>query len=158
MYLRWCRAVLQLFNTWSRSVFDVHIMGTMDLASSSRDGGWSCGEECHGQHLAQIYNSFRRDLMASVHIVVGSVPSVVMLVKRRPWTGRARSSTCICWNRYKKLIFTAFKSAFLLRDGSSTIVSCTSDDGLKIFLMDFDSVSRFFSARCLTVVSLEVRS
>ena len=38
------------------SVFDVHTMGTMDLASSSRDGGWRCGEECRGQHLAQIYN------------------------------------------------------------------------------------------------------
>ena len=30
--------------------------------------------------------------MASVHILVGSVAGVVMVVKRRPWTGRARSS------------------------------------------------------------------
>ena len=30
--------------------------------------------------------------MASVHIVVGSAASVVMVVKRRSWMGRARSS------------------------------------------------------------------
>ena len=29
----------------------------MDLASFFRDGDWSYGEECRGQHLAQIYNT-----------------------------------------------------------------------------------------------------
>ena len=97
--------------------------------------------------------------MASVHIVVGSVASVVMVVKRRPWTERARSSDLrLLASLQETLFFTAFKSTFLLWDGSSTIVSCTLVDGLKIFLMDFDSVSRFFSARCLTAASLEVRS
>ena len=84
--------------------------------------------------------------MASVHIVVGSVPSVVMVVKRRPWTERARSSDLhLLASLSEKLFLSALKSAFLLWNGSSTIVSCTSVDGLKIFLMDFDSVSRFIS-------------
>ena len=34
-------------------------MGTMDLASFSRDGDWSHGEECRGQHLAQILTLIR---------------------------------------------------------------------------------------------------
>ena len=69
------------------SVFDIHTTGRMNLVSSSRDGGWSYGEDCHGQHLDHIY-----DLMASVHIAIGSLVSVVMVVRKRPWTGRARSS------------------------------------------------------------------
>ena len=121
------------------SVFHFRTTYRMPLISSSRDGGCSCGVGCHEQHLTL------KDLMASAQIVVRVIFEGGDVVKRRPWTGRARSSgLCLPASILVTLSFTTFKSAFVLWEGISTIACWISTDGLKIFLIDVISLSSSF--------------
>ena len=71
--------------------------------------------------------------MASVHTVVGSVASVVVVIKKKTLDDGKSSDLRLLASLEVTLFFIAFKRVFLLCDGSSAIVSCTSIDGLKIF-------------------------